>query len=198
MSEELEKFNKELQNISITDEMPDYILNMKLTDLLCKHVFNSSRKALKLLISSVAVGYTYCQWNVANNHIKDFEYDMQRILKMEQDGYNHPLRIVACKYSFSDNLYFWCDNMHSAVKYIRQYGTDVKLRDLPFYVVYSGVPTKIITYRNSVRLNIKDVEGVFRCAVKRFFRSNSKDILDIHYTVGDFVNDNPEFFKQLS
>lgn len=161
MTEELMRFNELLEGISITDELPDNILELKLTDLLCKHVFNSSDKAFKLLMASIRVGYDYCQWNVANNHFKDFDYDMQRILKMEKDNYNHALRIVACKYSFSENIFYWCDNMHSAIKYIRQYGKDVRLKDLPFYVVTSGYNTKIITYNNSVRLKVKDVEGIF-------------------------------------
>lgn len=195
MTQELQNFNKKLQNIVITDEMPDYILNMRLIDLLCKHVFNSSDKAFKLLMASINIGYIYCQWNVANNHIKDFDYDMNRILKIEQDNYNHALRIVACKYVFSDNIYYWCDNIHSAIKYIRQYGTDIRLKDLPFYVVYSGFPTKIITYKNSIRLDTKDVEGIMVSATQRFLWSNSRNILDICYTIGDFINDNPEFIS---
>lgn len=195
MTEELMRFNELLEGISITDELPDNILELKLTDLLCKHVFNSSDKAFKLLMASIRVGYDYCQWNVANNHFKDFDYDMQRILKMEKDNYNHALRIVACKYSFSENIFYWCDNMHSAIKYIRQYGKDVRLKDLPFYVVTSGYNTKIITYNNSVRLKVKDVEGIFISATQRFRWSNSKDILDVYYTIGDFIKDNPEFIE---
>lgn len=68
MTEELIRFNELLEGISITDELPDNILELKLTDLLCKHVFNSSDKAFKLLMASIRVGYDYCQWNVANTH----------------------------------------------------------------------------------------------------------------------------------
>lgn len=193
MTKELEELNKKLDNIVVTDEMPENILELKLTDLLCKHIFNSSDKAFKLLMASINVGYDYCQWNVANNRIKDFDYDMQRIIKMEKDNYNHALRIVACKYTFSDDIYYWCDNIHSAIRYIRKYGKDIKLRDLPFYVVYSGFGTKIITYKNYVRLNIKDIDGIQISATQRFLWSNSKDIIDIHYTIEDFIKDNPEF-----
>lgn len=195
MNKKLENFNKQLENITVTDEMPDFILNLKLTNLLCKHVFNSSDKAFKLLMASIRAGYDYCQWNVANNHVKDFDYDMQRIVKMEKENYNHALRIVACKYVFSERIYYWCDNMHSAIKYIRQYGADVRLRDLPFYVVYSGFGTKIITHEDSVRLNVNDVYGIQRSATQRFLWSNSKEIIDVQYTIEDFIKDNPEFIS---
>lgn len=110
------------------------------------------------------------------------------------------LRIVVCKYDFSNTYTVWIDNLHSSIKYIRKYGINVKLRDVPFYVVdisdYNN-PT-INGYNCSLRENYEDILGAISCAYKRFRRSNSKELIEIRYTLGDFLYDNPQFTKKTT
>ena len=182
-------------------DIPEEILNMKLTDCLCKHVFSTdgsqgaNERSWKLLMASIDVGYKYCLWNTFAGHIKDFDYDMGRILKMEDDGYEHALRIVKCKYDFSDSMYYWCDNIHSSIMYLRKHGLDVRLRDLPFYVVdITDITPQVLSYNNSVRNCEDDVKGAIQSAYQRKEWSNSREIVDIGYTIGDFIKENYEFY----
>lgn len=192
-----EKLKKDDIEIEVIEDMPEHYLNMELKSLLCKHVFSLTEKAYALLNASIMIGYDYCLWNVANNKPQDFNYDMNRILKMEKENYNHALRIIACKYEFSDEKYYWCDNIHSAIKYIRQYGDNVELKDLPFYVVdcEENKKTTVYSYNKSVRLIEKDIIGIVKAADKRYRWSRYKKLVDVSYTIKNFIDDNPDFIS---
>lgn len=186
---------------NLSENMPEEILDMRLTDLLCKHVFNTTNptddRAWKLLMASIDVGYNWCLWGTHSGHIQDFGYHMNKIIKMENDGYEHALRIVKCKYDFSDSTYYWCDNIHSSIMYLRKYGLDTRLRDIPFYVIdITGTTPLVLSYNNSVRNSDEDIRGAIQCAYKRKDRSNSKEIVYIGYTLKDFINENPDFVAQ--
>lgn len=192
-------------DIKIRENIAEDILNMKLTDMFCKHVIRCNPdvlqiKAGKLYIESVKLGYNICEWGVHSGHPSDISYHIDKITKMEKDKYNHAMRIVICKYDFCDALIVWVDNLHSAIKYIRQYGKDVKLRNIPFYVVdisdYEN--PSIYGYNGSLRENYEDILGAVSCAYKRFRRSNSKDLIEIGYTLEDFLHDNPMLYTELN
>lgn len=183
---------------TINNSVPNVFLEMYLKDLLCKHVFeiNNSEKATKLLEESGKLGYKWCQWNVYAGKPKCFEYDMGRILKMEEYEYNHSLRIVVCQYPFSKEKYIWTDNLHSTIRYIRKYGFGVKLKKIPFYVVDLTDFSKPTIYarKGHLRENKNDITGAVISAKARHNFSNSKDLVKIGYTVGDFIIDNPAFY----
>lgn len=190
-------------NIKINCGISEYLLNMKLTDMFCKHVIKTegmSIKAENLYLESVKLEYNICEWGSHNGHPSDILFHIDKITKMEKDNYNHALRIVVCKYDFSNTYTVWIDNLHSSIKYIRKYGINVKLRDVPFYVVdisdYNN-PT-INGYNGSLRENYEDILGAISCAYKRFRRSNSKELIEIRYTLGDFLYDNPQFTKKTT
>ena len=181
----------------LKDWVSDDILNMRLGDTLCKHVFHTtSDKASRLFTESLNIGYEWCLWNTYSNHICDFDYDMGRILKMEADGYLHVLRIVKCRYEFSSKAYYWCDNIHSAIMYLRYHGLDVKLKEIPFYVIDLTFDKPCVcSYCGSVRNSDRDIRGAIQSALDRHKWSNSKEIIDIQYTLDDFINDNMIFYK---
>lgn len=134
------EFTRNDLNIKINDDIPEYLLNMKLIDMFCKHIIRNSQdniktKADKLYTESLKLGYNFCEWGVHSGHPSDISFHTGIITKMEKDNYNHAVRIVICKYDFCDTSIVWVDNLHSAIKYIREYGKDVRLRDIPFYVV---------------------------------------------------------------
>ena len=191
-------------NIKINENISENILNMKLTDMFCKHVIRNNHdgiqlKAGKLYTESVKLGYNVCEWGVHSGHPSDISFHISKITKMEKDNYNHAVRIVICKYDFCDSPIVWIDNLHSAIKYIREYGKDIKLRDIPFYVVDISDyhHPSIHGYNGSLRDNYENILGAISCAYKRFTRSNSKELIEIGYTLKDFLCDNPMLYTEL-
>lgn len=192
-------------NIKINGDISENLLNMKLTNMFCKHVIRRNSegiqtKASKLYTESVKLGYNVCEWGVHSGHPSDIPFHIGKITKMEKDGYNHAVRIIVCKYDFYGIPIIWIDNLHSAIKYIRGYGKDVRLRDIPFYVVDISdyEHPSINGYNGSLRQNYEDILGAVSCAYKRFRRSNSKELIEIRYTLEDFLYDNPELYTIMN
>ena len=133
-------------------------------------------------------------------HASDIQYHINLIVQMERDEYNHAIRIVVCKYDFCDTPIVWIDNLHSAIKYIREYGKDVKLRDIPFYIVDISdyEHPAVHGYNGSLREKHEDILGAVSCAYKRFRRSNSKELIEIGYALKDFLRDNPMLYTELN
>ena len=190
-------------NIKVNRNIPEDILNMKLADMFCKHVIRCkpeemSIKAENLYLESVKLGYYLCEWGVHSGHPSDISFHIGKITKMEKDNYNHAVRIVVCKYDFSDMHAVWIDNLHSAIRYIREYGKDVKLRDIPFYVVDISdyEHPSILGYHDSLREKHEDILSAASCAYKRFRRSNSKELIETGYTLKDFLYDNPMLYTE--
>lgn len=182
--------------INIDDIITNPLLDTKLTDMYCKHMVridNNNTKANKLLQESRKIGYDICEWGLHRGYPSSPQHHMGIIRKMEKDNYNHTVRIVICKYDFYEEPIIWIDNLHSAIKYIREYGRDVKLQDIPFYIVdiskYDS--PSICGYNHFLKNNYENILGAVSCAYKRFSRSNSKELIDVHYTIEDLLNDNP-------
>jgi hypothetical protein len=191
-------------NIKVNNDISEDLLNMNLTDMFCKHVIRHNPdgiqiKADKLCIESCKLGYKVCNWGLHVGHASDIQYHINSIVQMERDEYNPAIRIVVCKYDFCETPIVWIDNLHSAIKYIREYGKNVKLGDIPFYVVdisdYNH--PSIHGYNGSLRERYEDILGAVSCAYKRR-RSNSKELIEIGYTVKDFLYDNPMLYTELN
>lgn len=120
--------------IIINHLVDGYLLNMRLLDMRCKHALRTSDMGREVILLSTSIGYEIAEWGLHSNHV-DVKYHADVIMKMEEDGYDHTERIVICRYDFMDEPCIWLDNLHSAVRYVRKYGTDVRLKDIPFYIV---------------------------------------------------------------
>lgn len=197
--------NMDNLNIKINGNISEDLLNIKLTDMFCKHVIRRNPdgvqiKAGKLYIESCKLGYKVCNWGLHVGHAGDIQYHINSIVQMERDEYNPAVRIVICKYDFCDTSIVWVDNLHSAIKYIREYGKDVTLRDIPFYVVDISdyEHPSVHGHNGSLRKKHEDILGAVSCAYKRFRRSNSKELIEIGYTLKDFLNDNPMLYTELN
>lgn len=191
--------NKTL-HIEIKNNVSEKILQMHLKDMFCKHIIknhsnNKQTKADRLYIESCKIGYSICEWGAHSGHPSDIQYHLKKIKNMERDNYNHAIRIVVCKYDFCNHNIMWVDNLHSAIKYIRQYGINVKLKDIPFYVVdISDYNHPIISgYENSLNNNYEDILGAISCGYARYRRSNLEDLIKVGYTIQEFLYDNPIF-----
>lgn len=198
MSNEVNRVNLEIKH----DGLSDSLLDMRLGDLYCKHMIKRSNtslyvksKANRLLAASDAVGYEFCEWGSHSGHHSNLPYHRNVIMKMESDHYDHALRIVVCKYDFCDDIVVWTDNLHSTIKYIRQYGSNASLKDVPFYVVNLsclGNPIVTPSDETALRSSISDILGAVSSAYFRYEMSNSKDLIDVGYHVDDLLYDNPE------
>ena len=178
-------------------EFVDEFLNMKLINMYCKHVINNQKeKSNQLLVKSHEIGYEFCEWGSHNGHPSDLSYHLDIIKNMERDNYNHSIRIVICKYSFCNEPIIWVDNLHSSIRYIRKYGKETKLKDIPFYVVdLTNLDSPILKgYRNSLRLEYSNILGAMSSAYFRYEMSNSKELIDVGYTIEDLLIDNPSLY----
>lgn len=120
-------------------QFPDEFLNTKLINLYCKHMIhtnlNKDSKANRLLAASHKAGYEFCEWGSHEELPSDLLHHLNIITKMEDDDYRHAVRIVICQYCFCERPVIWSDNLHSTIKYIREFGKEACLRDIPFYVI---------------------------------------------------------------
>ena len=171
------------------------IENMKVTNLLCKHVSFLSPKAKQVLKESEKIGYKWCLWGTHSKNCS-LSYHINKIQAMEKTGYEHSIRIVICKYPFSSRLYIWTDNLHSTIMQIRKHGLDVKVKDIPHYIVDISEPDVVVFCNDNTYINTdENRKGVIECAFKRYRRSVNKKLLNIGYTVEDFINDNKEILE---
>lgn len=176
--------------MQILDHVDNKLLNMKLIDMRCKHAMHTSYKANEVIRLSKLISYDIAEWGLHSNHV-NIHYHADVIMKMEEDNYNHPLRIVICKYNFTNVPCIWIDNIHSAVRYVRKYGHKVLLKDVPFYVVDITNNEPIISTNNIRFINMEHIDGAIECAYKRLKRSNSKELIDLNYTLNNLLLDNP-------
>ena len=181
-------------NIKINGDISASLLDTKLVDMFCKHIIRRESddihtKASKLYLESCKLDYKVCNWGMHVGHASDIQYHINSIIQMERDGYNPIIRIVVCKYSFCNTPIVWIDNLHSAIKYVREYGKNIKLRDIPFYVVDISDyrHPSISGYNGSLREDYEDILGAVSCAYRRFRYSNSKELIGIKYTLEEYA-----------
>ena len=164
--------------------------NIALKDLLAKHVHAvDSDKAKVLLNLSLTMKYNTCRWGSVSKNFSE-QYQLNKIKKMDMDNVDNAIRIVVCKYPFSDEKYLWTDNLHTTIRHIRNNGIACKLNDIKYYIieVENGVATRIINIRNSFSSSLGF--GSVESAIKRYKYSENKTLIALRYTVGDFLEEN--------
>lgn len=180
-------------SFEIMPYVPKRILDTKLTDLMCKHVLSIGERETVLIEESKKLGYEWCQWGTHSGHT-DRKYHKNIIDNMIKDDLKNSIRVVTCKYKFSDEVFLWADNLHSTVRHIKQKGTDAKLEDVPFYCIdlSDAKSIKVYSYKDSLSNDLDDILGAINCAEKRFNRSNSKKLIEVNYRVEDFIKENKD------
>lgn len=167
------------------------LLNMRLIDMRCKHATDASEKGREVIRLSTPLGYDFAQWGLNGGHT-DIRYHADVIMKMEEDNYCHPERIVICSYDFQKEPCIWLDNIHSAVRYVRKFGGGVKVKDIPFYVIDISNLEAIVSENGEgvLDMNMQHISEAIFCAWKRKERSDSKELIDLNYRLGDLLTDN--------
>jgi len=174
-------------------------LKIKLIDTLCKHVFDTDgiydkeKKANKFLETSKSINYNLCLLNSYVGQIKDFKYEIDKILRLEKDRKEHPVTLIKVK--SSDNIYYWCDDFYSSIINFRQKGLCVHLKDIPFCIIdlTESIP-KLFIKCDSFDYSDKNINYIIKDAKSKQYWMNNKEILDINYTMKNFLNDNFMFY----
>lgn len=103
------------------------ILEMKLIDLECKHIMSLDDTCRKIYEDSIKANFQNIQWGYFRENVsKDSEN--YTIEKMITDNFLKPIRIT-----ITHNR-VWADNTHTTISYIRRFGDDTKVKDVPFYI----------------------------------------------------------------
>lgn len=135
------------------------LLNRTLGSLECKHVVSLS--AIKIYRLSLHVGY---DWVVFGSHRKgSLESEKLIIDHMANDNrFNRPMRVV-----YGPDGRLWADNTHTCMAYMKRYGSDTKLKEVPFYVVdvREDIPS-VISFNGSVNSSLEDISQAVECSLQ--------------------------------
>lgn len=173
-----------------------HIQNMKIEDTLCKHVmgiinpngtidFLSSKERL-VYEASHKLGYDNTLWGYGDGTYKDYDINravqLHTILRMIYKGFNRCFRVVIDKEGIP-----WVDNLHSGIRDIIVYGNDIKIGDMPHYIVDMSKEIPIIISNGVTFDSIINIKGAIQVSRKRVQRIN-KEIKDVNYTIKEFID----------
>lgn len=184
-----------------TENSTEYedVLNRKIKDCLCKHVMSlKSEKSKEVFKLSQQINYQYVQWGFASkltsNYEKNREYNLLKINKMINSHLNNAVRIIIDKEGD-----IWIDNLHSAIRNTFLKNTEICIGDMKIYIIDFSknryMPT-IVNVNKSLSNKLQDILGAVQVSFDRLDRI-SKDIKDIHYTIGEFIEENNLVYEEL-
>jgi len=162
---------------------------MKLVDLESKHVaFDNTARNKNLIELGKKAGYDYVLLGTHRGfNPQRIQFEINRINEMAVSGHSRPVRIVICS-----NGKVFIDNTHWALAYIKRYGIDTQLNQLPFYIVdFSGEIPLLVNVNGSVIKNENDMKRAVNAAgkveqrVQRGWRpeSLSSPLKDLHFEI---------------
>lgn len=165
------------------------IEKLKIKDLECKHIPQVCGKYQVWIDLANKVDY---KWVVFGSHRNTPErdrlsYEIERIYDICKSNLQRPIRIVKT----SNGLYF-SDNTHWSLAYMLRFGKDVKLTQIPFYIVDFSNPNGavIVDFKNSVIKNEDDIKKAVCAAydvearIKKGWRNSHQS-----YILIDFYQD---------
>lgn len=137
------------------------IQEMKISELECKHILfkNEDNKIFADLADKV--GY---KWVLFGSHrgLKEgrAEFEIARINDMAKSASSRAVRIVK-----TSNGKYFADNTHWILAYLKRFGGNLKLKDIPFYLVdfCQSIPI-IVDVNNSVIKKHEDILNAVNAA----------------------------------
>lgn len=136
-------------------------------DLETKHVaYDSTQKNKDIIKQGKDVGYDYVLFGTHRGKWKDdnerLSFEVERIKSMTYSTESRPIKVV-----IGSSGKIFIDNTHWALAYVLRYGKDVKLNQVPFYIVdfRQNIP-QIIDIKNSVIKNDVDITRAVNSAGK--------------------------------
>lgn len=171
----------QLTQITYLSEEYRYLLDIKLTDLECKHVlFSDDRDTKRFIKRAEKAYYPNIVWGYYRDKIATGKSERAILDKMKADNFMRPIRIVV-----TSNGMVWCDNTHTCISYIeRGY---VTLKEIPFYVIVftdNDTCAHVMDYQQSLSQNMDDINQAVQNAkrLEYFVRHNGRS-QDYHWTV---------------
>lgn len=175
-----------------TENYDDYrdVLCVRAVDCICKNVCNlESDKAKRVYELGRKVGYDQVIWGYRCGLWG--RYDVNRIVQLGQiqrvisKGIKRPVRIII---GYQGTI--WIDNLHTCIASILCYGENMKISDMPVYIVdmRDDVPI-IVDINRSVSFDYDKIAGVIQCSKDRLSRIHI-DLYDVNYTICEFMTEN--------
>jgi hypothetical protein len=162
------------------EDLKEDLYNFNLLDLNCKHIAYINSTTQKIFKLSESVGYKWCI--LGSNRNSDISNEKERIIQMKDSNYRRPIRIIITK-----DFRMWCDNTHWTISYILKYGKNIKIKDIPFYIINLKEDI-IIDFNNLVMIDYEDIHNIISCAKELQTRiDNGWRPCEISYTIGDLM-----------
>ena len=137
------------------------IAERKIADLECKHVINFNSPKAKIIYNlGIESGFAGVIWGSTRNGTEHTEKAI--INQMLETNFNRPLKIVVVK-----NNRIWADNTHTCIAQILRHGGQVKIKEVPFYIIdLSHKHPIIVNYNNSVLNSVREIKKAISYAYK--------------------------------
>ncbi|MFI3166468.1 MAG: hypothetical protein R3Y45_09405 [Bacillota bacterium] len=135
------------------------LLDVCLKNLECKHISNINERTTILNNNAIKVGYDY---HIFGSHRVEnaISSEIDRIINMSNSQCDRAIRIVITR-----DGRFWSDNTHWTLAYLIKFNLNVKLRDVPFYIVDFRCKTpQIISYKDTLFASVYDLENAVNAA----------------------------------
>ena len=148
----------EFYDLSDTGKKYDAVLNTKLADVEVKHIARIDKSNHHLIDLAQKVGY---EWALLGAR-KEFSVDdaRERVEGMSRSWIERPIKIVLTK-----DGRIWADNTHWSMSYVKKYGKDTLVGDVPFYIVdLRKRKPVIVSYNDSVKQNHDDIIATVKAA----------------------------------
>lgn len=115
-------------SFEVTHSLQEYesILAMRVVELECKHIMFETDSNEKVVDLALAAYYDNIQWGYHRLATVDSENAI--IDEMVKVGLLRPMRVVMT------DRQVWADNTHTAISYVRRYGREVTVGDVPCYI----------------------------------------------------------------
>lgn len=173
------------------------VLELNISELECKHILYKNTDTKLFVNLAEKVDY---KWVVFGSHRelkkeKRVQFEINRINEMAKSTTSRAVRIVK-----TSNGKYFVDNTHWVLAYLKRYGENTKLKDIPFYLVdfYHTVPI-IVDVNSSVIKNDEDMKNAVNAAgdveerIEQGWRPN-----EIKYTIKQFEEEIAEYEKDFN
>lgn len=176
----------EYNDLTDCQEVIFSILDTKIRDLESKHYITLNETTNTIRELGEKAGNTNILWGYYRKATVGTELD--KILKMVEDDFKRPSRIVVD----SDGR-LWGDNTHTLIHWIYKLGDNVKVGDIPVYVVdvrrtglNSGI---IIDINNTVNDSLEDIKKAIACGYRiNYYNEMGWRPLNTSYTLGQLAD----------
>lgn len=167
------------------------VINMRICDMISKHVMSlNSKKAQDILKLSMEKGIHQSIWGYDSNYYsspkKNRVIQLFKVENMIMKMLDRPFRIV-----IDTNGVAWLDNVHSGIRDIIVFGSDITVSKTRYYIVDLrdiNLPI-IVDPCDVVDLTRDNIRGIIDVSLVRQSRA-LEEFYTINYTIGDLMREN--------